>query len=243
MIIPVAIIPFRDRGTDPLRGLNFQRVFSSWEDEHGWPVVAASDGRSGAAQFNRSAAYNRGIDIALDQFSDADVFIFCESDMLVSLDQIDEACKLAMDGLGLVVPFTEYAYHSPLNSQAIRRDEAHPKNCVPVWKKVGSTSIGAVNVVSRATMDAVGQFDESFEGNWYDDDAMKLAFDTICGRETRFVEGIGHHLYHLPGHTGRHLTAEDRAATKANKARLQSYRHAAAYKNVAYMRRLLKGES
>lgn len=242
MIIPVVVIPFRDRGTDPLRSLNLERVYSSWDDEHGWPVVVTSDGRSGTAQFNRHAAYNRGIGLALDNTPDADALIFCESDMLIDIGQVDEACRLACESLGMVVPFTEYKYLDPLDSQAVRRDRKHPSECRPQWTKHSGKSIGAINVVSRDTLDAFGRWDESFEGNWYDDDAMKLAFDTLCG-PTRWVDGPAYHLYHLPGHRGSHLTDEDKAATKANKARLMSYKYAAKYKNCAHMRRLLNGES
>ncbi len=77
-----------------------------------------------------------------------------------------------------------------------------------------SQSIGAINIVSRATLNKVGGWDECFEGNWYDDVAMKIAFEKVGGI-TRWVDGPAFHLYHLPGHTGDHLTDADRAATAA----------------------------
>ena len=43
------IIPFRDRGTDPLRRLNAIRVLEQWGryEQHGVEVLVASDGRVG----------------------------------------------------------------------------------------------------------------------------------------------------------------------------------------------------
>jgi len=229
------IIPFRDRGTDPLRSANLTRVLEHWEDFGPSPIVA-SDGRSHRDLFNRSAAYNRGV-AAADP--DTDVFIFAESDMIVSLDSVDEAVDAADKEIGMVVPFSTYCYHSASSSVEIRAG-ANPGYLVPMWRMDNCTSIGAINVVSRRTLDTVGQWDEGFEGNWYDDDAMKIAFD-ICAAPTRFISGMGHHLYHLPGHRGKHLTDKEKMATRRNQTRLGLYEHAAKTKNVAAIRRLLEG--
>jgi hypothetical protein len=231
------IIPFRDRGTDPLREANLKRVIRHWREEHLSDVTVVGDGRSGKELFNRSAAYNRGV----RGLPDADGYIFAESDMLVSAKQVNEAVDLAHESLGMVVPFTTYRYQGPENSKMIRDAGWSPEDLKPKWVMPDCRSIGAVNVVSRATMDAVGQFDEAYEGNWYDDDGMKLAFDTICGA-TRFVEGPADHLYHLPGHRGKHLTDKEKQATARNQRRLGEYERAARTNNIAYIRRLLRGE-
>lgn len=218
------VIPFRDRGIDPLRKANLERVLAHWRIYTKTPTVV-SDGRTGDAQFNRSAAYNAGIRAC----PSAEVFVFTESDMLIDYRQIDRAVGQAVSTPGLVVPFTQYRYLTPEASEVVRH--TIPGNLATIPDEyVESTmdngrSIGAVNVVSRTTMELIGQWDEGFEGNWYDDNAMKIAFE-LCAGPTRWIDGPAHHLYHLPGWKGDHLTAADRAATAANKARFGRYQRA-----------------
>lgn len=213
------VIPFRDRGRDPLRAANLQRILAHWAG-FGAPVHVADDGRTGDAQFNRSAAYNRGA-----AATDADILIYTESDMLLPYQQIRDAVTAAESAPGLVVPFTEYHYLSSTDSQDVRDGVREPADCIAEFVRDNGASIGAVNVVSRSTLNAVGQYDEAFEGSWYDDTAMRIAFDVAAG-PTRWISGPAHHLFHLPGWTGDHLTAEDKAATVANKARLSRYEQA-----------------
>ena len=163
--------------------------------------------------------------------------------MLIDDSQIDAAMALALEAPGLVVPFTEYAALKPDDSHEVRMHRRRVTQCVPERMMRGGTSIGAINVVSRKTMDMIGQWDERFEGNWYDDDAMKIAFEVCCDMPTRYISGQAHHLYHLPGHRGEHLTPEDISATEANKRRLGHYRFAAKTKNVARIRQLTAGGS
>lgn len=214
------IIPFRDRGIDPLRKANLDRVVDHSRVYTKTPTVV-SDGRDGDAQFNRSAAYNAGV----RECPDAEVFVFTESDMLLDYTQIDQAVCLARETPGLVVPFTQYRYLTPEDSELVRADQVQPATCWPESTMDDGKSIGAINVVSRDTLDLIGQWDECFEGNWYDDNAMHRAFE-VCAGPTRWVDGPAHHLFHLPGWKGDHLTDADRAATARNKARYDLYRKA-----------------
>ena len=213
------VVPYRDRGIDPLRSANVITTGQWWRD-FGDELIFVSDDRFGDAQFNRSAAYNKGCAL-----TEADVFVFAESDMLVPLQQVQEAVELAESAPGLVVPFTDYHYLSERDSRDVRVGYAQPQDCLPESIRGGGASIGAVNVLSRETLTTVGGWDEVFEGSWYDDTAMRIAFDVAAG-PTRWVSGPGYHLYHLPGWTGSHLTNEDRAATEANKQRLHLYEQA-----------------
>lgn len=214
------IIPFRDRGIDPLRKANLDRVVDHWRVYTKTPTVV-SDGRTSDAQFNRSAAYNEGV----RECPAAEVFVFTESDMLLDYGQIDLAVCVARETPGLVVPFTQYRYLTLEDSARVRAHEADPAECTPESTMDNGASIGAVNVVSRETLELVGGYDETFEGSWYDDSAMRIAFDKACG-PTRWVNGPAHHLYHLPGWKGDHLTEADRAATARNKARYALYEQA-----------------
>lgn len=212
------IIPFRDRGRDALRGANLKRVLRHWDGFA--EIVVVDDGRTGSAQFNRSAAYNRGAAL-----TSAEVIVYTESDMIIDHAQINAAVALAAESPGLVVPFTEYHYLNPSDSADVRDTMLDPETCTAESVRDGGASTGAINVISRDTLDAVGRWDEAFEGSWYDDTSMQIAFE-MCAGPTRWVPGPAYHLYHLPGWTGDHLTAEDKAATEANKVRLALYQSA-----------------
>jgi hypothetical protein len=213
------IVPFRDRGIDPLRRANLDRVLTMWHD-YGYEPIVADDGSGGAEQFNRSAAYNAGA-----AATDAEVLIFSESDMLIDVDQVGASVDLAVQVPGMVIPFGEYRYLSPEDSERIRSGDLEPNDAKPLWTMDRGRSIGAINVMSRRTLESTGGFDERFHGNWYDDNAAKRAFE-VCSGPTRWIAGPAFHLYHLPGHKGEHLTADDKAATTANRLRLRKYQMA-----------------
>ena len=220
MIPYEVIIPFRDRGIDNCRIANLARVMAHWKQARILPIVV-SDGRGADQQFNRSAAYNGGAAMA-DPHA---VLVFYESDMLVPHDQMEQAITMADEATGLVIPFTEYCYLSEFDSARARREDDLPTWAVPEWVMPQGRAVGAVNVLSRKTLGSAGQFDETFEGSWHDDRAMRLAFD-LTSAPTRYVTGKAYHLYHLPGWRGSHLTAEDRAATARNRHRLGLYKAA-----------------
>jgi len=219
------VIPFRDRGMDPLRPANLRCVIQHW-DSCDVPVWLSDDGRVGDAQFNRSQAYNRGA-----WFVDADVVVFAEADMLVPYNQIQQAVAMAAAAPGLVVPFIQYRYLTPEDSGLVRAHDIEPGDCIPESIMDNGESIGAINVVSRETLDAIGQWDEVFEGAWYDDVAMKIAFE-VCAGPTRWVDGPAWHLWHKPGLGGSQLTEEDKAATARNKGRLELYRQASSRERI-----------
>lgn len=220
------IVPFRDRGGDPCRRQNLDRVLMQW-----WSWIEAlatldgsrpylfvvDDGRTGSAQFCRSAAYNRGVAL-----SDADIYVFAESDMLIGLQPIRDAIKLATDGLGLAVPFTQQEMLSPTDSEKVRAFRKSPEECTPIPHPYGGhNNYGCINVLSRATLQAVGQFDPLFDGNGHDDAAMWRAFEIAAG-PTRFVEGGASHLWHVEGIRPGASLAE-KAATERNFRRMQLY--------------------
>lgn len=247
------IIPFRDRGLDPRRAANLE-VVAAWWYAHGLEAALVDDGLEGDAPFNRHRAYNR----AVAQFPEADVFVFTEADMLIHPDQIKTAVALAHDRLGLVVPFTQYRYLSD-STTAIVRNAYHdmdPGDLATLWQldtdnpfsvfqfdpesiMDNGKSIGAVNVVSRATLDTTGGFTEATAGNWYDDNIIEEGFAYLTGQPTRWVKGPAVHLYHLPGWTGDHLSDEDKAATTRNKRLLIGMRADIRMKRGADIRALM----
>lgn len=247
------IIPFRDRGTDPRRAANLDVVMAWWW-AHGANPVIMSDGLEGAAPFNRHRAYNR----AVAEFPETDVFVFTEADMILPMPQVIKAVQKAVRAPGLVVPFKEYRYYDdkmtgyirdlfggqmdtkslaewitlPLNNPASIFDMRAES------VMIDGRSIGAVNVVSRTTLDLTGGFTERTSGNWYDDNIIEEGFAFLT-RPTRWVLGPAVHLYHLPGWKGNHLTDEDKAATAKNKNLLVNMRADIRLRNKAAVRELL----
>lgn len=199
-----------------MRAANLIAVAGMWRSL-GYSPMIISDGGMGNDQFNRSRAYN----IAISHCPDTQVFVFAESDMIVHEKQVRTALWKAVLAPGLVVPFTQYRYLSPKDSAEVRGG-SNPRIFEPESIMDNGESVGAINVVSRETIELVGGFDEGFTGSWHDDIAMEKAF-RICAGPTRWVDGPAFHLYHKPGWTGDHLSDEDRAATRANKDRLTRY--------------------
>lgn len=233
MIKQKVFIPFRDRGLDPRRGANLELV-QAWWHVHGFDPRIVDDGLEGDAPFNRHRAYNK----AVSGNPDVDVFVFSEADMLIPPRQINEAVHIAGASPGLVVPFTQYRYLSDDMTGHLRdaylddtgslidlweREASDPDSIfgLPVESQIDNgESIGAINVVSRETLDMTGGFTEATSGNWYDDNIIEEGFKALTGRGTRWVPGPAVHLYHLPGWKGDHLSEEDRAATRRNRGLL-----------------------
>jgi hypothetical protein len=248
------IIPFRDRGVDLRRGANLE-VVQAWWYAQGMEPQIVDDGLSGDAQFNRHRAYNR----AVSRNPDADVFVFTEADMLIPLTQIRQAVRMSMSyNTGLVVPFTQYRYLSDSTTEIIRevyQDRGvaeiarwwslpadNPKSIfglTPETTMDEGRSIGAVNVVSRETLDITGGFTEATFGNWYDDRITEEGFAYLTGEKTQFVTGPAAHLYHLPGWTGAHLTREDKNATHRNRVLLDDMRRNIREDRVARVQKLM----
>lgn len=189
--------------------------------KYGYEPIVMDDGRTGSAQFNRSAAYNRGV----EESANADMLVFSESDMLIDCDQLDAAIDLAAATPGLVIPFSEFRALSRGDSEWIRVHMVDPADCATSTVRGYRGSIGAINVLSRETYDLIGRWDEAFEGAWFDDDAMKIAFD-VCAGPTRWVDGPAYHLYHESGGRGDHLSESDRRATSRNRLRYRQYQRA-----------------
>lgn len=232
------VIPFRDRGTDLRRGANLTIVMAWWW-AHGFTPQVVDDGLDGDAPFNRHRAYNR----AVARFPETDVFVFAEADMLIPPSQIKQAVQLASQQDGIVVPFTTYRYLSDATTGVVRDGyhEMEPKPLAEWWSLAPNhsaslftmnaesvmehgKSIGAINIMSRSTIETCGGFTEATHGNWYDDNIIEEGYAFLTGQKTRWVEGPAVHMYHLPGWTGDHLTDADRAATAMNRSLLRAMR-------------------
>lgn len=221
------LVPWRDKG-DPWRQANLAVVLTHLSRLDVAPVEVVSDGREGCAPFNRSAAYNRGAALC----DPGEVMVFHEADMLLPRAQLLDAIALAGEAPGMVVPFDTYRYLS--RDETIRvRQGADPIASPAEHVMADGRSNGAVNVISRVTLDAVGRWDEEFSGWGFDDRAMAHAFHVATGVRTRYIPGPGTHLWHVPGWSessrfrgGARIDPAEQVATEINEHRFHRYRDA-----------------
>lgn len=217
------IIGFRDRATDEYRKRNFDHVLAYVESINLGPVYVVDDGNTGTAQWNRHKAYNTGAALAFG--NGATTATFYEADMIVPRQQLVDGITAALDYPHLVIPFNERHEYNAQQSEAIM-DGIDPGTFKAPVVKRAPRRIGAVNIISQATYEAVGRWDEQHTGSWFDDRAMGLAFKVCTGRPEQWIPGPSVHLWHKPGYEGTHLTPEDKAATAANRARFRLYQQA-----------------
>ena len=219
------VIAFRDRGIDPLRGENLKYVTAYVEQLGLGPVYVIGDGRAGNASFNRHAAYNAGSARAFGE--GATTVTYYESDMIVPREQLLRGIELAIEQPRLVIPFDERHELTAESSAQVRAGTITPQQGQAEVIKYKPRRVGAINILTKEALEAVGRWDTMFEGSHWDDRSMHTAFEVCCGRgSTAWVPGPSWHLYHLPGYQGAHLTGMDRNATARNKRRWQLYQQA-----------------
>src|SRR3982751_3215048 len=114
------VIPWRDSG-NANRQANLTAVLDHLAPL-GLPLILASDGRENGHPFNRSAAYNEG-----RRLSPSEVYVWHEADMMCPHNQLADAIDYAARDLGVVIPFTTYAYLSQEDSRLVigGRNPAH----------------------------------------------------------------------------------------------------------------------
>lgn len=216
----VLVIPYRDRGIDPYRPQNLTFVTQWWKTYGNWPALVTGDGRTGP--FCRSACYNH----AVGDNPSADVFIFAEADVFCDPAQIAQGIDAARQRPGLVVGFSKFLEISEQDSIGVRDGTIAHDTATMTQIKGDYGSNGAINIISRATYDLVGGYDECFSSAWFDDRAMAQAFEICCG-PIRYIDGPVYHLFHASGgRPGAVATDQDRAATARNKARWKLYKQA-----------------
>lgn len=206
------VIPWRSSG-DPDRDANCEYVVRYYQSHA--TVALVDDGREAGQQFNRHAAYNRGLRWA--RAAGCDVVLWNEADTILPWENVVLAARTALDQPGMVLPYTERHELGATQTQSVLAGEVDP--FTPRGETVYSdgSSIGQASVTSLHTMDLIGgRWDEGFKGWGYDDNAMFHIFSTLAGKP-RWVAGKGVHLWHTPAY--RAPTPASRIATDHNAAR------------------------
>lgn len=195
------VIAYRDMG-DAARRASFEYV-SRFYALCGYRVF--TNGGASDALFTRARAINGAIrDCA------ADVIIQSDPDSLVQPWQLHEAVEMAVDGPGLVVPFSRYLYTTEETTAKIldgRLDLDDSAEGRWACEEIGEGGVGNVTVFTRATWAAAGGFDERFPMWGGDDAAFAYACEALVAPMRR-VQGDMVHLWHprlpqsVPGDPG-----------------------------------------
>jgi predicted glycosyltransferase involved in capsule biosynthesis len=187
------IIPWRtDSG--PREEL-MRRVVNRWTFMFGTSVdVWLCD--SGAEEFNRSASRNAGAERAHGDvlvFADADTFIPFKHQLITAIDIVSRRG-------GWAHPFTWYhaLKEEPTEALKAKLDSAEGRD-IPIPTNIPTEfcmkSWAGILVIGRSNFEAVGGYDERFQGWGYEDTAFKVACDTLIGAAVR-VQGDVYHLWH-----------------------------------------------
>lgn len=187
------IVPRRGDGGHRDRVWRYCKDF--WHEQRaGWEIV---EGDHDDGPFNRSAAINRA---ARGRW---DVAVILDSDTLLEPELIDKAIRQALVTKALSLPFS----HRMLLSRA--GTEGIMKGAERQWERwvtrvhqpdARYCYISGCLVVPRCLWDAVGGFDERFEGWGGEDDAFFAACTMLSGRDARTtrLRGKAWHLWHEP---------------------------------------------
>lgn len=192
----VIVVPYRSDGGRRDRLWDFTR---SWLREHhrDYPIYL---GASPDGPFNRSAAINH----AARDAGDWDVAVICDSDTVVAPDQLEEAVRRAHDTGLLVSALTTVA---ELSSRSTARLLADPHSDLATLGRIRTRrkddmTQSSVIAVPRPLWDAIGGFDEGFQGWGCEDNAFWIAATLhggdgrSAGGEPLRVHGAAYHLWH-----------------------------------------------
>lgn len=169
-------VPFRDIGCE-YRRRAWDRVRAHLT-EFG-PVTVVDDG---GEPFARGASLN----LAFATNEDVDVIVACDADILVPHAALSQSVELAVEAPGLVQPFDVLEY---LNAEGRVQ-----------WRwnvSPHSPLLGGCNVVSRATWEQSGGWDDRFRGWGCEDIAFAHACEQVA--PLRRLTATATHLYHPKG--------------------------------------------
>jgi predicted glycosyltransferase involved in capsule biosynthesis len=152
-------------------------------------VIGSSD-----EPFSRARARNQ----AFSQCT-GDTLLIADADTLFHVDQIEAAVQLLHRRRTWVIPYTWYYNLSrEVTNSVLNLDPTEtilePTSTSSYEHKVESWA--GLLVMSRTAFELVGGYDERFQGWGYEDNAFRLALDTLWGPHERVGWGYCLHLWH-----------------------------------------------
>lgn len=171
-------IPYRPNGQLE-RQRNFNTVCDHFHPR--WPVLQAD---SAHPEFNRSASRNAAVEAARSY----DAVVICDADFVPPLDAVEAALEGASRDGRLHQPFTEALYLT-------EPETASWLSAGQLPNRSGADLTGGCFVISPESWLEAGGMDERFEGWGGEDDAFRIAAETLLGPRVHH-EGVMPHLWH-----------------------------------------------
>lgn len=208
VLVPRRLEPWRDR----LWGYVHKRV----EAEIDWPIHEGVD--DAPEPMNRAAARNR----AAQEAGDWDVAVFLDADTVPDFDNLREAVELAGENRALVCAQTEFRSLTRESTRVVLAGSTEPLDAAVRWVYLNPKS--SCIAVGREMWEAVGGFDERFQGWGYEDSSFFHACQALGGIER--LDGECHHLWH-PRSPEKAAARAEYQANQALGARYKTARHTA----------------
>jgi hypothetical protein len=144
--------------------------------------------------FNRAAARNSAF-----KASHGDVLLIADADTLFHTDQILTAIEMVEGKRTWVIPYTWYYNLSEEATENVLRLDPGETILEPadpdLWEHKLESWAGLL-VMPRAAFEEVGGYDERYELWGFEDNAIRLALDTLWAAHQRLDWGYCLHLWH-----------------------------------------------
>ena len=209
----VVLVP---RRPEPWRDKLWSFVRSRLEAEVDWPILEGLDVSD--APMNRAAARNQ----AAEKAGDWDAAVFLDADTVPDFDNLREAVELACQRQALVCAQTEFRSLTKDATREVLAGSVEPHDAAVRW--VYRNPKSSCIAVGRELWEALGGYDERFQGWGFEDSSFFHACQAIGGIER--LEGECSHLWHPKSPE----KAEARAEFQDNQAlgaRYKAARHTA----------------
>lgn len=209
----VVLVP---RRPEPWRDGLWNFVRSRLEVEVDWPIFEGVD--DGPAPMNRAAARNQ----AAEEAGEWDVAVLLDADTVPDLDNAKEAVDLAAQKRALVCAQTEFRSLAKASTKEVLAGSVDVHDAAVRWVYPNPKS--SCIAIGRELWEALGGYDERFQGWGFEDSSFFHACQAIGGIER--LEGECSHLWHPKSPE----KAEARAEFQANQAlgtRYKAARHTA----------------
>jgi hypothetical protein len=127
-----------------------------------------------------------------------DVALIIDSDTVSNHDSVWEAIRYADQTGGLAVAHTQRHMMTERATKDILSGNRKTWKRGSMIERTWRDSVSCAIAIKRSTWDAIGGFDERFEGWGFEDTAFHFACETIIGLPIKKIPGDCYHLWHPP---------------------------------------------
>jgi len=185
------VIPWRDTG-DRYRTRILEWITQRYREilPDAELILADNEKKS----FCRGGSRNYGAKLASGDF-----LVFADADTVPCASFIERGIKMVKEGAPWVLPYGEMGYYNTDEKSAlfvldqIPGFALHPDD---ITYEHRITSWAGQVIMEKDDLHAMGGYDERFEGWGYEDNAFRLAADTLLGPHERVPFGYAIHLWH-----------------------------------------------